>query len=48
MCTILVDPPRAGLDEETVQLLRRFDRCAADRIGGLALSCVLSAAPDGG
>jgi len=27
MRTILVDPPRAGLDTETLQLLRRFDRC---------------------
>ena len=27
MRTILVDPPRAGLDAETLQLLRRFDRC---------------------
>jgi len=25
MRTILVDPPRAGLDSETVQLLQRFD-----------------------
>ena len=25
MRTILVDPPRAGLDGETVQLLQRFD-----------------------
>ena len=28
MRTILVDPPRAGLDDETLQLLRRFERCA--------------------
>ena len=28
MRTILVDPPRAGLDDETLQLLRRFDRRA--------------------
>lgn len=24
--TLLVDPPRAGLDDKTVQLLREFDR----------------------
>jgi len=24
--TLLVDPPRAGLDDQTVQMLREFDR----------------------
>ena len=35
MRTILVDPPRAGLDDETLKLLRRFERFEASAHSGL-------------
>lgn len=45
--TLLVDPPRAGLDPQTVQLLAEFDRVVyvscnpGERACGLLLACWL-------